>query len=260
MEKYIMADKNVIEKIKNKEWDAVQDAKSIEGEPDEAIIEQASDPDVEVRELAIFCLNEIGGDKAIETFVRSLKDSEEDIRSRAVKFLHEHHSEKVLPELLIQLEENQDYYVREQVALIIGKIDDPSAIPELQKCYDKELDEIIKKNISLAKARLKDEDSQEPILENLKNEDIKILNQALIDFEYINDKELVDNIFPLLDDQRDVRNVAPIGHNYFIRVCDVSINVLDCVLEQPFDFKAGELKRYSDEELMQAKSVLEKNK
>jgi HEAT repeat protein len=255
-----MADKNIIEKIKNKEWDAVQDAKSIEGEPDDSIIQLASDNDVEVRELTLFCLNEIGGEKAIETFVRSLKDPEEDIRSRAVKFLHEHHSDKVLPELFTELKENQDYYVREQVALIIGKIDDPSAIPELQKCYDKENDEIVKKNINLAKARLKDEESQKPILENLKNEDIKILNQALIDFEYVNDKDLVDNIYPLLDDQREVRNIAPIGHSYFIRVCDVSINVLDSVLAHPFDFEAGKLKSYSNEEISQAKSIFEKKK
>jgi HEAT repeat protein len=257
-----MADKNIIDKIKNKEWDAVQDAKSIEGEPDDSIIQQASDNDVEVRELTLFCLNEIGGEKAIETFVRSLKDSEEDIRSRAVKFLHEHHSDKVLPELLNELKENQDYYVREQVALIIGKIDEPSAVPDLKKRYKKEGDEIVMKNISLAMARLKDEDSQKVVLDNLQEEEevVKVRYQALMDFEYINDKDLVNNLLPLLDDTRDAKNVAPAGHEYFIRVCDVTINVLNVVLDQPFEFSAGELRRYTSGELKKAKSVVKKKK
>ena len=260
LEKIKMADKKFINKIKNKEWDAVQDAKSYSGEVDDKLILLSTDKDPEVRELTLFCLNEIGGEEAIKIFVNSLNDPEEDIRSRACVFLHNHHSNEVLPELQNELKENTDYYVREQVALIIGKIDDPRAIPELQKRYKKEGDEVVKKNISLAMARLKDEDSQKAVLKNLKEEGVAIINQALVDFEYIKDKDMVNDLLPLLNDTRDARNVAPGGHDYFIRVCDVTINVLNSVLDQPFDFPAGELRRYTPGEIKKAKSVVKKLK
>ena len=53
-----MADKKLINKIKNKEWDAVQDAKSYSGEIDDKLILLSTDNDLEVRELTLFCLNE----------------------------------------------------------------------------------------------------------------------------------------------------------------------------------------------------------
>src|SRR5215813_12580471 len=53
----------------------------------------ASNADPEVRELALVCLDEIGGVLAIDAFIRTLLDPEPMVRAAAMRGLHRHISD-----------------------------------------------------------------------------------------------------------------------------------------------------------------------
>ena len=250
----------IIERIKNKEWNVIRDIKSSGKEIEQSLIPLTTHEDPEIRELTLYCLNEIDDLESNEVFTKALKDDEEAIRNRACLFLHKHHSENIIPDLFREIDDNPDIYVREQMPLIIGRVEDPNSLPELKKYYKKEPDDIVRNNIGLAMARLKEEKCQEKILEDLKNDDVQILYRALKDFEYMNDSTLIKHLLPLLDDLRDVKKIGPSGHNYFLRICDATINVIDSILNHPFEFNGAELRQYTDQELSSGKSVIKKTK
>lgn len=246
----------LLRRVESKDWDVVSAMKNAPSVIVDGLVELSTSPDGEIRELVLWCLNEIGGSRALQVFLQSLTDRREDIRDLAVQFLQEHHDTENLPELFSQLQSNPDEFVREQIALVIGRIGDPSAIPVLERVLQEGQPDPIPGAIRLALARLGHSESRAQILSVLRESSVNARRQALRDFEYIADKREVGQLLHLLDDTRDAMNVAPSGFTSFIRVCDLTVDVLDAVLEHPFSFPAGELRRYSEDELSEAKQVL----
>lgn len=255
-----MPEEMIIDRIKNKEWKVILDIKSAGKEIEQSLIPLTTHKDPEVRELTLYCLNEIDELESNDVFTKALKDDEEAIRNRACLFLHEHNSENIVPDLFHEIDDNPDIYVREQMPLIIGRVEDPNSIPELKKYYKKEPDDIVRGNIGLAMARLKEEKCQKKVLEALKMEDVQLLYQALKDFEYMNDRTLLEQLLPLLDDFRDAKKIGPSGHDYFLRICDATINIIDSILDHPFEFNGAELRQFNEQELSSGKSVIKQNK
>jgi HEAT repeat protein len=246
----------LLHRVEGKKWDVISAMKHASPEIVDGLVALSSSPDGEIRELVLWCLNEIGGSKARQVFLRALKDRREDVRDRALQFLQDHHAADTLPELQEQLRSNTDEFVREGVALTIGRIGDSSAIPALERTLHAEEPDPVRRAVRLALARLGQREARAQILSGLLDSTVSVRRQALEDFEYIADKQEGLVLLPLLDDTRDAMNVAPSGSTRFIRVCDLTVDVLDRVLEHPFSFPAGAMRRYSEEELNQAKQVL----
>jgi HEAT repeat protein len=182
------------------------------------------------------------------------------VRSAACKLLLTHFDAKQLPAYISHLKTHADEYVREHVALVIGKIGGKSALAAVKGQAAVEQDADAKHAMSIALVRLKDQQSTTDYTNRLQSPDPAERVKALEDYTYIEERALLPEIAGLLSDERDAKNMAPGGHKYFIRVCDVAVNSLDVVLSHPFPFPIDRLKRYSTEELNQAKQIARSTK
>jgi len=122
-----------------------------------------------------------------------------------------------------------------------------------------ETDPDVQRAIRLALARLGDGPMRQEYLARLGDAEPSVRVRALEDFLYVRDEKSLGYIRPLLDDLRDAKNVAQAGHQYYIRVCDVAVQIIDSYLGQPFDFDVQLNKRYNPEELNKAKDLMAKN-
>lgn len=256
----IMSPQQIVEQIKLKNWELVSEPGQVGPDAGTSILALLNEPDSEVRELALHALNQVGGKVARQGFLRALKDQDDMVRSVAGQFLLNHHHSEDLPALKKELVQHEEESVREDVALVIGKIGDKNTIDILMTQANQETDEDARHAMSLALARLGEPKNRQAYLQRLQQNDPKQRALALHDFIYISDRSMLNDIAPLLDDLRDALNVAPSDSKHYIRVADVAVNVLDAALDHPFSFQIDHQRKYTTEELKEAKLVIQKIK
>ncbi len=256
----IMSPQQIVEQIKLKNWELVSEPGQVGPEAGTAILALLNEPDSEVRELALHALNQVGDKIARQGFLRALKDQDDMVRSAAGQFLLNHHHNEDLPTLKKELAQHEEESVREDVALVIGKIGDKDTIDTLMTQLNQETDEDARHAMSLALARLGEPKNRQAYLQRLQQNDPKQRASDLNDFIYLSDHSMLNDILPLLDDLRDALNVAPSDSKHYIRVADVAINALDAALEHPFSFQIDHQRKYTSEELKEAKLVIQKIK
>jgi HEAT repeat protein len=250
-----MSTQQIITHILEKDWDMVDVPGAIPPDAAPEIVKLLDNSDPEVRELAIYSLNAAGGEAAKDGFLKALNDESEMVRSAACKSLVYNYDPKYLQAYINHLK-SDDEFVREHVALVIGKIGGPKAVQAIKERLAVEKDADAKHAMSIALARMKDEQGTKDYVSRLTANDPGERVKALEDYLYIRDRSLLPDVAKLLSDTRDAKNMAPAGHEYFIRVCDVAVNTLDLVLGHPFPFQVDSIKRYSAEELYQAQQIV----
>jgi len=247
----------IVELIKKKEWEETTPPTEL----DSAIVPEVArllyDQDHEVRLLALMALGDTHTPEARRGIIKALRDQNINVRSTACRLILTNHDADDLPLLEEELAASKDEFVREHVALAMGKIGEAAADKALLEQAKREIDLDAKHGIHLALVRLKEPDSQKRYIDRLKQDDPKLLALAVQDFEYIEDRMFLSYMVPLLDDERNALNVGPSAKKHYIRVCDVVVNVLDVVLKEPFSFGIGGMKLYSPEERTEAKTVIQ---
>jgi HEAT repeat protein len=251
-----MNTEQVVARIRQKDWTLLEQPGAIGPEAASAIQALLQDQNVEVRELAVNALAQAGGPVARKGLIMAVKDRSDMVRAAACRHLQLNYAAEDLPELTAELGSNPDEFVREQVGLVLGRIGSTNAIAPLARQFQKESDLHARQAISLALARLGEDANRQAYLQRLRQSDPKERALAVRDLLYVNDRKLVPQVLPLLDDLRPALNVGPSHGPYLIRVCDVTINVLDEFLKHPFSFKIEPARRYSEKEIATAKTVL----
>lgn len=245
----------IIEQVRNADRNILISPEQIPSEAGTPLLKLLSEDDPNVRELALLSLHYSGGSPARLGIMESLDDKAENVRSVACKFLLDHAVSDDLSILHDQVRNNSDAYVREYVALSIGRLGNNQSAQVLNNQLEQEMAPDTKRAIKLALVKLGDKPMREDYLARLNDTDPTVRVKALEDFLYIQDKKMLPEIKSLLNDLRDAKNVAPAGHQYYIRVCDVTVQILDSYLDHPFDFDVRLAKRYKTEELYEAKNV-----
>jgi HEAT repeat protein len=252
-----MSASRVVERIREKDWSLVRVPGELGPESGPALLVLLREQDPEVRELAVYALHECGGAAAAKGLVTALRDPEESVRGPAASFLPGHADRHYLPELLDLLERSGDEHVRGQIARTLGVIGSSEAvIGALRRQQDSERDEAARHSIFLALARLEDPESQVAFSKLLRGPEVRLIVGALADYGYVRDRRFLPDILSLLDDPRNAKNVAPSSGVFYIRLCDVAVNTLDDVLGHPFPFTVSPIKKYTTEELDQARAIL----
>jgi HEAT repeat protein len=253
-----MPDTSLVHRILRKDWSVLSPPRAL----DSTVPGGAADlrpllahDDSEVRELALYVLNAIGGDAARLAMLQALRDPDEIARARAATLLHRHCIAADRPALESELRENGDEFVREHAALMLGELGDPAAAGALREQEAAERDSDARWGITLALARLGDDQALAAVNAALRRERPSELAQALQDFRYVGSPHLVPQAVALLQDRRDAVNVGGSHAPRFVRVCDVAVNALSAVLDQPFPFTIEVARRYSEPELAQAASI-----
>lgn len=250
----------LLRRVRQQDTEVVEAMKTVGPEIVPSLVRLARHGDRDVRELALYCLEQKGGQQARVAFVKALYDKDLQIRAIAASsFLQRHYGPENLSALLKVLRRHRDGLVREHVALVIGKIGQPRVVAALKRIRRAEKNRLVRNNIRLALARLGDKPSQKSILNGIRAEKIKVRLKAVRDFGYMNDRRLVVHLLPLLEDRRNAVNVAPSGHKAYVRMCDVAVEVLDAILDHPFSFQVGSIGRvrsYSSKEIAEARSLI----
>lgn len=256
-----MTPSKLVERVKAKDWELVEeDAGRIGPEAAPELVGLLDDEDEEVRELAVHCLNAAGGDEARKGLRKALRDSADDVRSAAARFVRAQSRAEDVPDLASELVSNEDEFVREQIALALGALGGPEARRALMARLKDEQDADTRHGISLALARLKNPEHRQAFLERLGAESPGARAKALRDYVYVQDRSLMPEIAPLLDDTREAVDVGPSHGPFWIRVCDVAIQSLDTVLDHPFSFPVDPARHFTPQERNEAKAVIAKVK
>lgn len=245
-------------RVTSKDW-AVLERPLSEQSADE-VVPLVRHADAEVRELAVNALDKIGGAAAKEALFQALSDRSDLVRAFAARALHNHVGAGDLQAVIGQMRKHSDDYVREQMALLLGKMGDKTAVVPLQEQMKAETYPTAQHAQSLALAKLGDAVQRQAYLASLKQSDPVARAAAVEDLLYLRDRALALEARPLLNDKADARNAAPSHGHLMVRVCDITIDVLDKVLDHPFPFPIEYAKRYSESEISAADGVLRKLK
>jgi HEAT repeat protein len=212
--------------------------------------------DEEVRELAVSVLNQAQGEEARRALLRAVYDKSAMVRALAARFLQNHFMSEHLNDLAKLLRAHKDPYIREQVALLLGKLGERKAIVVLEERWSVEKESHARRALTLALARLGEAKHTKALRARLALEAPEERAEALADLLYVQDKSMIPLLRPLLDDVRDAKNVGPSHGPSWIRVCDLAINTLDSLLNHPFPFAINPMKRYDPKEIETAKAYL----
>jgi len=252
-----MSADTIVELIKKKEWEETTPPTVLDSAVVPEVARLLYDQDHEVRLLALMALGDTHTPEARQGIIKALRDQNINVRSTASRLILTNHDADDLPQLAEEMAKTTDEFVREHIALAMGKIGGVNALTALMEQAKREIDLDAKHAIHVALVRLKEPDSQKRYIDRLKQDDPKLLARAVQDLEYIEDRMFLSYMVPLLDDERNALNVGPSMKKHYIRVCDVVVNVLDVVLEQPFSFGIGGMKLYSREERAEAKRLIQ---
>jgi HEAT repeat protein len=241
----------VRQRVLQKDWSIVDDVGTGTGPSVVADLQVlATDAnEEEVRELALACLNNVGGAIARETFLAALHDSREMIRARACVFLRGHRDPSDIVVLHSELRSNPDEYVREHVALMIGEIGGRASLSPLRDQLEAEADPFARDAMILALARLGDERGRDSVVLRLAVDDPAARYAALRACEYVEDRRLMRHVLPLLGDEREAVNIGASHAEYYVRVCDVAVRVLSSTFSVPVGFDIEPFRRYTASEL-----------
>jgi HEAT repeat protein len=250
-----MAPSDVVTNVKRKNWDIVEQPGTVGPDAVPALLPLLSDPDNQIRELTVQCLAMAGGPAAVEGLMKALNDRIETISAAAVRGLARHAGPGEVPALTAQMASNNNEYVREQIALLLGRTGDAANIRPLAARKPLEKDAGARHAMSLAMARLGDVPSKDELRGRLRANDAAMRVAALRDLPYVNDRALLADAAPLLADERPGLNIGPSHGPYFIRVCDVVVLVTAEMLGNVFTFEVSR-RRFTPEELAAARKVL----
>jgi HEAT repeat protein len=245
----------IVEEVKRKNWDLVEEPGRVGPDAVPALLPLLNDADPQVRELTVHCLAMAGGPEATRGLLAALDDRIETVSAAAVRGVEKHFTARDVETLRAQMARNPNEYVRERIALMLGKTDDRSNVPALASRKPAEKDRDARHAIVLALARLGDVESKNDVRSNLQNEQVEVRVGALRHLPYVNDRALLADAAPLLDDERPGLNIGPSHGPYFMRVCDVVVMVMGEMLGDALSFETGR-RRYTAQEIAEAKAVL----
>jgi HEAT repeat protein len=237
------------DRVLQRDWSSLDDLKSATDADADDLSRLVVDSSPEVRELALACLDTVGGPRAREAFLLALHDPDEQLRARASIFLRAHLGGVDAGALHAELQSNDDEYVREQIALATGEVGDPRSIEPLRARREVEPDPFVREAIDCALARLGDSQGREALAARLALDDPRQRVAAVRGVEYAGDPRLVSDLCPLLADLRDAVNIGASHATYFLRVSDVAARALGRLLSVPLGFDLAPPRRYTDAEL-----------
>jgi HEAT repeat protein len=237
------------QKITAKDQQAPRMARQL-GPPAEPVIERAfANADWEVRDLAVECAYALGGPNRNPLFLKALHDEDINVRYTACRHLEDTADIRVLPQLLDEVKMNDDEKVRGQVALMIGRLDDKSAVEPLKERIKPEPDDEVRDNIVLALARLGEEDARAQIRADLQSGEVETRLETIRKYEYINDPDALVDLHPLLNDHANAVNIHPSNAPpYYLRICDIVVQVVTNTGKPKLPFDGTERRRFAPEE------------
>lgn len=222
-----------------------------------AILRTASNPEWEVRALALECLDAAGVPDRDRAFLRALRDDDINVRQTAVHYLERCAEKDDVPDLFAEMRENRDAEVREHAALLIGRLGDGAVLTDLATRRTVEEDAAVKTAIDLAMARLGSEEGRARLRKGLSSPDVAVRLETVRSYEYVGDPTALVDLAAAVEDHADALNIRPSNApRYYLRICDVAVGIVVAVGDPKLGFDGTERRRFSPEELREVAAWL----
>jgi HEAT repeat protein len=207
------------------------------------------------RVLVIECLEDLANEQGLPAVVKALDDPETDVRTAAVRALKQLPLKQAVPRLTELITASQDSFVRGGTARALGRAGAVESLRAILAQRDRESDELARHDMTLAAARLGDENSRRGVFDRLADADARNRYDAIGDFEYLGDRSQLARLVPLLNDRARVANVGVEQFPVWHRVCDRAVEAVVAIGGRPLSFPTGG-RVYSDAQLAEAQRAL----
>jgi hypothetical protein len=111
-----------------------------------------------------------------------------------------------------------------------------------------------------ALVRLRDEKAMQDVRSLLQSNRVEDRARGIECISFANDRTLILDLVPLLDDKRDAVNIAPTGASYYLRICDLAVDAVAEIGEVRTSFTVQRGARYSDEQIAEVRGVFNRLK
>jgi HEAT repeats len=224
------------------------------------LLRLAENPEDEVREIALYGLDEVGDRRALPVFAKALLDPDPMIRGVAVRSLHKRPDPSVYAELLDAYDKSPEPFVRHNVALMLGRIGAPTVKPaELVKRFKAEADPFAQEGLIVALAKLGDDVAKERYVALLHASSGRERGRMLEHAGYIHDRWVLKPLLPILDDTAPVIRIGVDGipGPEYLRACDVAVDLAAEISGWRFSFEVAPGTNYTPGDLAEVRRFLE---
>ncbi len=246
----------LVQQIKSMNWDAPTTAANIGVPAVSTLSTLAKDESPQVRQLTLACLEAVGGDKAVEIAMERLFDDDAEVVAEAVGLLHTHPPARHEEDLYQAYKKVKDDFAQEQIPLIAGRI--PSSINK--QLWARELDmqqaeATVDESLIIGNARLGHKSAREKFVQRVLDSKGRRSAEWINHCAYMENTWIVPHMLPLLDRFELAVNLFPDNPDYYLRTCDLAVDVIVELTGKDVGFPVKRTNRYTREELAKIKQL-----
>ena len=251
---------DLIQKVLAKDPTATLDARQAGPAAAESMINLTTNEDDVVRELALRCLFETGGQGLAPVFVKFLNDESGSVRGAALAGVNKYLDPSISQQLFSSYDKSGELpEMREQIALLIGRIDSANR-DDLGNRLKGENDQLARDGIVAALGKLGDEQARANFVDNLRNAKGDRLKRHLEYVDYINQEWAAKALGPVLLDKSPLIRIGIDGLPDLgpgsLRACDIAVNLIAKILKKTFSFPVDGKTQYTDPQLQEVRNSL----
>lgn len=243
-----MAMENLVRSVLRKDPASTLEAKKIGPAANRELVRLAGNADAKVRRIALYCLAETGGREAAAAFAEALLDPDAQVRGAALGGLRRRYQEASPGPLLQVYDRCQDSYARQQIMLVLARIERGVDAQQVKLQYDKETDPQAREGGLAALAQLGDAAARAEFTRRLRESSGQDRVRFLAYCEWLNNRWLLRPLLPLLSDTTPAVRVGVDARPDLIdslRVCDLVVNLIGAVTQHKFSFPVNQATNYT---------------
>lgn len=217
------------------------------------------DADAEVRELAVYCLDQASGPGVGEALVGVVGDADEQVAAAAVKALHRHVTAPLYGALLAAYDRRPSAFVLRELALVMARLRGQIPGSDLAARAKVETVPEAQEGLLVARARLGDAEAREVFVARLHGARGAEQRRFLEYVAYQDDPWPAKHLAPLLDDETAVLRIGVDARPDLIdtlRVCDLALVLAVTLASLRPSFPVVRAKNYGHAERDEVKALL----
>jgi HEAT repeat protein len=245
--------------ISKKDWRALDVARQQGPSVASSLQTFLHDHDPVVRLLAVNCLNAVGGPAVPKLLLQALRDSNEQVRINAINGLHEHlpvGDERTLLSIW-DADHSPDGFVRQQIPMILGRMQAKDEIPELHRRLTSEPRQDIKDGLISGLAKMGDNPARAEFGKLLDAARGKRTAELIEYVKYLDNPWVIPYLAPVLARKDLAIDLSTHRKSLQRRECDLAVDQVLRISKAQFSFQMNELAQYSDGQIAEAKRYAE---
>jgi len=250
----------LVQAVRDKDFMAQITARQGGADAVDALTPLLSEPEFEVRLLAIYCIAETGQARAADALIPMTLDTNPQIAVAAAQRVHLLSTAQSVPAILRVLPDCEEPLVRRELALALGKVAGPGKIPEMREQLARETSQLAYQGMLAALARLGDDESRKTFAHGLHDTEGMARKSWLDLVEEIGQPWLIAPLAGALGDPAPIIRIGVDALPDFpdaLRACDLAVNLIAKIAARSFSFEMTDAKNYSAEELDEVKRFAE---